>query len=106
MNKFILTLSIMAATQVFAANPNDETKSHPAQQVPLSWAELGLMQGFPPPVDKLVTRKNWQNPPFNRWAFQHMDQVLRTAHLSRGSGPVAEDRGEKSVGDSCETAAH
>jgi hypothetical protein len=48
------------------------------------------MQGFPPPADKLVTRKNWQNPPFNRWAFQHMDQVLRTAHLSRGSGPIAE----------------
>jgi CubicO group peptidase (beta-lactamase class C family) len=66
-----------------------ETNETP-NQVPPTWSEMGLMQGSPPPLEKTVTRKNWQQPPFNRWSFQHPDQVLRTAHISRGSEPVAE----------------
>ena len=32
-------------------------------------AELGLMQGFPPPPDKQVTKANaLLTPPFNRWS--------------------------------------
>jgi CubicO group peptidase (beta-lactamase class C family) len=37
-----------------------------------------------------VTLANWQTPPHLRWAFQHLDQVLPTARISRGSGSVAE----------------
>jgi CubicO group peptidase (beta-lactamase class C family) len=31
---------------------------------------------------------NWQLPPYNRWAFQHTRQVIPTANVSRGPGPV------------------
>jgi CubicO group peptidase (beta-lactamase class C family) len=35
-----------------------------------------------------VTAYNWQDPPFNRWAFWHVGEILPTYHVSRGSGPV------------------
>lgn len=35
-----------------------------------------------------VTLANWQDPPFNRWAFLHLDQLLTMAPISRGGGPV------------------
>lgn len=50
-------------------------------------AELGLMQGFPPPPDKRVDRSNaLMVPPYNRWAYQHMRTVfpsapVRTSHV-------------------------
>jgi CubicO group peptidase (beta-lactamase class C family) len=47
-----------------------------------------LMQGFPPPVDARVTLANWQEPPFNRWSFSHMRELVPTQRISRGSGPV------------------
>lgn len=37
-----------------------------------------------------VDRDNWQEPDHVRWSFQHVDQVLPTTPISRGSGPVAE----------------
>jgi CubicO group peptidase (beta-lactamase class C family) len=42
--------------------------------------DLNLMQGFPPPPNKRVTRLNglWV-PPFNRWAYQHMRELWPTA---------------------------
>ena len=51
-------------------------------------AELALMQGTPPPADRLVTLANWQEGPFNRWAFQHVSEVVPCAVLGRGDGPV------------------
>jgi CubicO group peptidase (beta-lactamase class C family) len=51
-------------------------------------AELGLMTG-PPPFDRrLVTLANWQEPPFNRWAFQHLRELIPTARIPRSDGPV------------------
>jgi CubicO group peptidase (beta-lactamase class C family) len=35
-----------------------------------------------------VTACNWQDPPFNRWAFWHVDEILPTYPVSRGDGPV------------------
>jgi CubicO group peptidase (beta-lactamase class C family) len=35
-----------------------------------------------------VTAYNWQDPPFNRWAFWHVDEILPTYPVSRGDGPV------------------
>ncbi len=52
-------------------------------------AEMGLMAGSPPADEKLVTRENWGHAPANRWAFQHASEILHTANISRGSGPVA-----------------
>ena len=51
-------------------------------------AELALMQGMPPPDERLVTLANWQEGPFNRWAFQHVSEVVPCAVLGRGAGPV------------------
>ena len=47
-----------------------------------------LMQGFPPPPDARVTLANWQEPPFNRWSFAHMRELVPTQRIARGSGPV------------------
>ena len=46
------------------------------------------MQGSPPPADRLVTLANWQEPPFNRWGFQHVRDLIPTAKIGRGDGPV------------------
>jgi CubicO group peptidase (beta-lactamase class C family) len=50
--------------------------------------ELGLMQGSPPPPERLVTLENWQDPPFNRWGFQHIRDLIPTARIPRGEGPL------------------
>ena len=52
--------------------------------------DLGLMAGPPPfPPERLVTLANWQEPPFNRWAFQHVGELIPTARIPRGDGPVS-----------------
>ncbi len=56
---------------------------------PKTAAEHGIMAGSPPPQDKRVTHENWDSPPFNRWSFQHVREVLPTVNLSRGNGPVS-----------------
>jgi CubicO group peptidase (beta-lactamase class C family) len=35
-----------------------------------------------------LTPDSWQEWPHNRWAYQHIDEVLATATVSRGDGPV------------------
>ncbi|WP_328355139.1 beta-lactamase family protein [Mycobacterium sp. NBC_00419] len=47
-----------------------------------------LMSGFPPAEPTQVTLANWQDPPFNRWAFQHLREVIPTHRVARGWGPV------------------
>src|SRR6516225_5245635 len=34
-----------------------------------------------------VTAYNWQDPPFNRWAFWHTGEILPTYAVPRGDGP-------------------
>jgi len=51
--------------------------------------ELGLMQGFPPPPDKQVTKANaLQTPPFNRWSYQHMRMFYPSANVPAADKPV------------------
>ena len=45
-----------------------------------------VMQGFPPPPQERVTLDNWQHPPFNRWSFHHVREVVPTARVARGTG--------------------
>jgi CubicO group peptidase (beta-lactamase class C family) len=52
--------------------------------------ELGLMVGSPPPDDRIVTFENWGEWPYLRWAMQHAREVLPTALVDRGDGPVWE----------------
>jgi CubicO group peptidase (beta-lactamase class C family) len=52
-------------------------------------SDAALMPGVPPfPAESLVTLANWQDPPFNRWSFQHIRELIPTARIARGTGPV------------------
>jgi CubicO group peptidase (beta-lactamase class C family) len=43
-----------------------------------------MMTGAPPfPADSAVTLANWQDPPFNRWAFQHVRELIPSARIAR-----------------------
>src|SRR6266487_3846009 len=45
------------------------------------------MHGTPPPPERTVTLENWQDPPFNRWGFQHVRDLIPTARIGRGGAP-------------------
>ena len=47
-----------------------------------------LMNGSPPPSGALVTLENWQDPPYLRWAYMHVRELIPTAAISRGDAPV------------------
>jgi CubicO group peptidase (beta-lactamase class C family) len=59
------------------------------------------MTGVPPfPAAGLVSLENWQDPPFNRWGFQHVRELIPTANISRGLGKVWElRRAERDLDD-------
>jgi len=59
----------------------------PSRRAPES---SGWWWGSPPPAERLVTLSNWQEPPWNRWAFQHVGQLIPSARISRGDGPILE----------------
>jgi CubicO group peptidase (beta-lactamase class C family) len=40
-----------------------------------------LMHGFPPAPDGQVTLANWRTPPFNRWAFHHVREIIASADI-------------------------
>jgi CubicO group peptidase (beta-lactamase class C family) len=43
-----------------------------------------LMSGFPPVPESQVTLANWQDPPFNRWAFRHMRELIPSHPIPAG----------------------
>ncbi len=47
------------------------------------------MRGFPPAPEHQVTLANWRQPPYNRWAFRNVRQLLPSAPVGRGEGPAA-----------------
>lgn len=47
-----------------------------------------IMQGFPVPRDQRIPRAEWDRPPWNRWSFQNVRQILPTTEVWRGSGDV------------------
>ena len=57
-------------------------------QSPATAVDLGLMLGSPPDPSQLVTIASWQEGPWNRWAFQHVSELVPSAVVSRGDGPV------------------
>lgn len=51
-------------------------------------------------VPEGITLGNWMAPPYSRWSFQHVEDFLPTAPISRGAGPVAVlPAAEAAVGD-------
>ncbi len=49
----------------------------------------GVMVGAPPPAAQQVTLDNWLSPEFNAWSFQHLEAILPTTTVDRGTGPVS-----------------
>ena len=45
-----------------------------------------IMQGSPPQL--VPPRMDWDRPPWNRWSFQNIRQILPTVEVWRGTGPV------------------
>ena len=65
---------------------------------PRTAAELGLMVGPPPyQPERLVSLSNWQDPPFNRWGFQHVRDLIPTARIARGDRARALTRLERDL---------
>jgi CubicO group peptidase (beta-lactamase class C family) len=57
-----------------------------------------MMPGVPPfPEQSLVTLANWQDPPFNRWAFQHVRELIPTARIARPAAPAPLPRAERDI---------
>jgi CubicO group peptidase (beta-lactamase class C family) len=47
-----------------------------------------------------VSKADWDLPPFNRWSFQHIREILPTAEVWRGDGPVRNlTRAEQNLDD-------
>jgi hypothetical protein len=46
------------------------------------------MSGFPSAPDQQVSLANWRLPPFNNWAFHHVREIVPTANIYHGAGPV------------------
>jgi CubicO group peptidase (beta-lactamase class C family) len=45
--------------------------------------------GDPGRVPAGISLDNWLSPPYSRWSFQHVEDVVPTAVISRGTGPAA-----------------
>jgi hypothetical protein len=69
-----------------SATAQDATQSLPRPET-TDPVTLGLMQGFPPPPDKLVTLANTTKFPNGRWAFHHLRELGPTANVWRGPQP-------------------
>ena len=47
-----------------------------------------IMAGTPPAPEWRVPRKDWDRPPWNRWSFLNVRQILPTAPVRRGHRPI------------------
>ena len=57
-----------------------------------------MMAGVPPFGEQsLVTLANWQDPPFNRWSFQHVRELIPTARIARPAAPAPLPRAERDI---------
>ncbi len=63
------------------------SKKEPVEK-PQTAQESGIMLGFPPPPARRPSLKDWDMPPFNRWAFQNVRRMMPTVEVYRGDGPV------------------
>lgn len=85
-NQVLLASTASALFSIASAQTNSTPVPHSAQ-APSSQAS-GLMQGFPPPPDKLISFEDpaYLSPPFNRWSFSHIRELAPTANIWRGTG--------------------
>lgn len=55
---------------------------------------MDMMTGFPPLPEHLVTLANWRKPPFNRWSFHHVRELVPSANIRSGLDPALLPQGE------------
>lgn len=67
--------------------------------------ELGLGQGRELPPKQRVDSSNWTLAPYNRWSFQRVQRLTRTARVARSPTPMPLPVAPKSLG-SMEFADH
>ena len=60
---------------------------------------MDLMTEFPPKPDKLVTLSNWRSPPFNRWAFNHVSELVPSAFVRSAGGAIPLELDPRSLTD-------
>jgi len=48
---------------------------------------LPIMQGIPVPPEWRVPPHDWDNPPWNRWSFQHVRELIPTVNVPCGPKP-------------------
>lgn len=84
----LFSLAIAGMTLITAAAAD-------AQTPPLTAAQsdpkvMGWMQGFPPPADKILRFGDGTSSRFpgTRWSFSHIRELVPTATVWRGDGPV------------------
>ena len=56
-----------------------------------------LMQAFPPPAAGQVTLANWRNPPFNRWAFHHVREIVPSADIANDPAVIESYLGVEAI---------
>ena len=62
--------------------PKSATTPHAPAAPPDGGPEL--MTAFPPAPESQVTLANWQDPPFHRWAFRHMRELIPSHPIPAG----------------------
>ena len=55
----------------------------------LTWQQAGVMIGFPPPPDKLVTPDNLSRYPYVRWRLQNTSRITRTVSVLSERPPAS-----------------
>lgn len=48
----------------------------------------GLMNGFPPARDQLVTLANWRKAPFSQWGFRNVRRLVPSANIPGSTQPL------------------
>ena len=48
-----------------------------------------MIAGEPGRVPAGISLGNWLSPPYSQWSFQHVEDFMPTAAISRGIGPAA-----------------
>lgn len=61
-----------------------------------SYADLKLMEGFPPPACNQVTLDNWLLPPYNRWSYAHVRELAPT-RMVKGADEVSKFQREEGI---------
>jgi len=52
--------------------------------------KASIMNGFPPSPNTQVTLANWRSPPFNKWGFQHVREIVPSADIAAATSDFLE----------------